>query len=365
MRTTHQVFFGPAQRMEAVKDGRIQLVVTSPPYPMVDMWDDIFTDQSSGVGAALSAEKGMEAFELMHRELDKVWQELYRVTASGGFVCINIGDAVRSIGSDFCLYPNHSRILNFCLQLGFTPLPHILWRKQTNAPNKFMGSGMLPAGAYVTLEHEYILILRKGSKREFKSADETLRRQQSAFFWEERNIWFSDLWDFKGTRQNLGGSGSRSRSGAFPFELAYRLVNMYSLKGDTVLDPFLGTGTTSLAALASARNSIGIEIDQTLKQTIEGQFSPAMVNAVNDVIRRRIVNHQAFIAQRKAEKGNDAVKHHNAAYGFDVMTGQERELVLNFVDSINELKDGRFEATYHEDARFDVFSSDSLFATVG
>lgn len=351
--------------MEGISDDSVQLVVTSPPYPMVDMWDGIFAAQNSGVGVALAADKGMEAFELMHRELDKVWEELHRVTAEGGFVCINIGDAVRSIGQEFCLYPNHSRILSCCLKLGFTPLPHIIWRKQTNAPNKFMGSGMLPAGAYVTLEHEYILILRKGGKREFKSAADTLRRQQSAFFWEERNIWFSDLWDFKGTRQHLNGGSSRDRSGAFPFELAYRLVNMYSVKGDTVLDPFLGTGTTSVAALASGRNSIGIEIDATLAQTIRGQFSLATVKSVNDIIRRRIVNHQEFVAQRKVEKGDEAVKHQSSPYGFDVMTGQERELVLNYLENITELADGRFEATYHEEARLDVFSSDSLFATVG
>ena len=79
-------------------------------------------------------------------------------------------------------------------RLGFQSIPLILWRKQTNAPNKFMGSGMLPAGAYVTLEHEYILVLRKGSKREFKKAEEKRNRHESAIFWEERNIWYSDIW---------------------------------------------------------------------------------------------------------------------------------------------------------------------------
>ncbi len=157
------------------------LTVTSPPYPMVVMWDGIFASQNAEVGDALAKEDGMKAFELMHRELDRVWQELWRVTAEGGFVCINIGDAVRTIGGHFSLYPNHGRILSHFLSLGFSALPLVLWRKQTNAPNKFMGSGMLPAGAYVTLEHEYILILRKGGKRAFGPAD-AQRRQQSAFF---------------------------------------------------------------------------------------------------------------------------------------------------------------------------------------
>ncbi len=82
-----------------------------------------------------------------------------------------------------------------------------------------MGSGMLPAGAYVTLEHEYVLIFRKGGKRTFPSQNQAERRRRSAFFWEERNRWFSDVWDFKGERQRLNGSDIDRRSAAFPFEL--------------------------------------------------------------------------------------------------------------------------------------------------
>lgn len=105
---------------------------------------------------------------------------------------------------DFQLYSNHSRILHRFLDLGFAALPDILWHKQTNAPNKFMGSGMLPVGAYVTYEHEYILILRKGRRRDFTSEQEKTRRRESAFLGEERNLWFSDVWlDIKGAAQAL------------------------------------------------------------------------------------------------------------------------------------------------------------------
>jgi DNA modification methylase len=90
----------------------------------------------------------------MHKELDKVWKNIAGAVKEGGIVCINIGDAVRSINREFKLYSNHSRIISAFLNLGFNALPDILWRKQTNSPNKFMGSGMLPPGAYVTLEHE-------------------------------------------------------------------------------------------------------------------------------------------------------------------------------------------------------------------
>jgi DNA modification methylase len=120
-------------------------------------------------------------------------------------------------------------------KLGFSALPAILWRKQTNAPNKFMGSGMMPPGAYVTLEHEYILILRKGNKREFTSIKEKQNRRESAFFQEERNFWFSDVWmDLKGTTQNLFDNKATERSAAYPFELPYRLISMFSVKSDTV-----------------------------------------------------------------------------------------------------------------------------------
>ena len=98
---------------------------------------------------------------------------------------------------------------------------------------------MLPAGAYITLEHEYILVFRNGGKREFNTDDKKNIRSQSAFFWEERNRWFSDSWDLKGVKQSTDSENVRQRSAAFTFELPYRLINMYSVKGDTILILFL------------------------------------------------------------------------------------------------------------------------------
>jgi len=247
MNTTHTLHIGDARTMSALGDASVHLIVTSPPYPMIAMWDDAFRALVPGVGALLDADRGFDAFEAMHTALDAVWAECSRVLVPGGFLCINIGDATRTIGGAFCLYPNQARIVAAGLRLGMTPLPDILWRKPTNAPNKFMGSGMLPAGAYVTYEHEYVLVFRKGGKREFSTAEKA-KRAASAFFWEERNVWFSDLWtDLRGTTQRLAKDGPRERSAAFPFELPYRLVNMYAMQGDVVLDPFAGTGTTMAA----------------------------------------------------------------------------------------------------------------------
>ena len=278
------------------------------------------------------------------QSLDQVWQELYRILINGGIACINIGDATRTVGENFMLYANHARILNALVKIGFSALPLILWRKPTNAPNKFMGSGMLPGGAYVTLEHEYILIVRKGSKREFQSAQEKQIRRESAFFWEERNNWFSDVWfGLVGTRQKLKKDATRLRSGAFPFELAYRLVSMYSAKGDTVVDPFLGTGTTMWSAMASGRNCIGFEIETGFREIISANKDTVMASS-NNRIHQRIDDHLAYLESRSDDKGK--FKHINRHYQFPVMTRQEVELFINPLASIKEINKNTTEVAY-------------------
>jgi len=329
---------------------------------MIEMWDEAFAQLNPNITEELNQSSGNGAFELMHQELDKVWQELYRVLSPGGIACINIGDATRTLQGEFKLYPNHARILNGCLNIGFNNLPNILWRKQTNAPNKFMGSGMLSPGAYVTLEHEHILVLRKGNKRLFKTESEKRNRQQSAFFWEERNAWFSDLWDFKGARQYLLNGTSRDRSGAFPFELAYRLINMFSVKHDTVLDPFVGTGTTTFAAIGTGRNSLGLELDEQFADFI---FSSAanLEEKLNDRIRKRIQHHLAFVKQRKQDKGPNAFKHLNRHYEFPVMTSQEKEAIFNYIDSIDtHSANHQITSNYIDEPVLDKYAKDTLFA---
>ncbi|MBC7892371.1 MAG: site-specific DNA-methyltransferase [Sphingobacteriaceae bacterium] len=329
MTTTHRIFFEPAQRTAALADASVHLVVTSPPYPMIEMWDESLANQNSLIRAALERFDGPAAFEAMHAELDRVWEEVCRVTALGGLVCINIGDGTRTLGGTFQLFPNHARILSFFQKKGFSCLPAVLWRKPTNTPNKFMGSGMLPAGAYVTLEHEYILIFRNGGKRVFTTEAEKQCRQESAFFWEERNAWFSDLWDVRGTRQGLADGSTRDRSGAFPFEIPYRLINMYSVKGDTVLDPFLGTGTTALAALVAGRNSVGYEREASLSEAIFNTLD-AKPEVLNQVVTDRLERHWAFLEKRTAA-GAAPCKHFNPQHQFPVMTSQEKSLRLDFV----------------------------------
>ena len=331
MTTGHKLIFTDSRYLEKIKSDSVDLVVTSPPYPMIQMWDNIFSNLSTDIKTSLQQENGNAAFEAMHKELDKVWLELYRVLKPGSFVCINIGDATRTMAGRFQLYPNHARIISTFRQIGFDTLPVILWRKQTNAPNKFMGSGMLPSGAYVTLEHEYILIFRKGEKKSFKSIAEKEARMNSSFFWEERNKWFSDIWDFKGTTQILNHRELRSRSAAFPLELPYRLINMYSLYEDTVLDPFIGTGTTALAAIACGRNSIGVEIVKDFSSLIIEQEKAFMTTA-NELLSTRITAHNSFVTSRILSKGK--LKYINSNHNFPVMTKQETGIKLNKITDI-------------------------------
>jgi DNA modification methylase len=202
---------------------------------------------------------------------------------------------------------------------------------------------MLPVGAYVTLEHEHILVLRKGDKREFKRPEQRENRQKSAFFWEERNIWFSDKWrDIKGTHQKLENSLTRERSGAYPSELTYRLINMFSVQGDVVLDPFLGTGTTTIGAIASARNSIGVEIDNTFNEMIEAKINSAP--QLNDFIEQRVKNHKEFIEARIKEKGE--TKYINSFYNFPVVTNQETNLQIPKIKSVSKKEENIFEAEH-------------------
>lgn len=334
MTSIHKIQYKAAQDLSILDDQSVDLVVTSPPYPMIEMWDETMIQQNDLIATAFKNKDYALAYECMHKELDKVWSECHRVLKEGGIACINIGDATRTLDKNFALYPNHARIIQGFLQLGCQNLPNIIWRKQTNAPNKFMGSGMLPPGAYVTLEHEFILIFRKGRKREFK-APEKLNRQQSSYFWEERNVWFSDLWEVKGTTQKLSDQKTRARSAAYPFEIPYRLINMFSAQGDTVLDPFVGTGTTLLAAMASNRHSIGFEIDENFATLIAQTLLDKEI-FLNNIIKKRLSNHTTFVKERIEKKGKDAFKHESVVYGFPVITKQEVNIQFPILKKIQQ-----------------------------
>ncbi len=342
--TNHKIYIQSSDRMNHLSDESIDLIVTSPPYPMIEMWDDAFKVNDKSIEQNWSNSEYYTCFESMHQQLDTVWKESYRVMKPGGIVCINIGDSTRSLEGNFFLFPNHARIMQAFVNLGFTVLPHIYWRKSTTSPNKFMGSGMMPPGAYVTMEHEHILIFRKGAKRIFETEEEKLNRRQSAYFWEDRNKWFSDVWVFHGARQKFEQE-IRNRSAAFPFQLPYQLINMYSVKGDWVLDPFLGTGTTSMAAIAAQRNSIGYERDKQFGSFVHSSISDSKA-VLNQVIEDRLEEHRAFIEQRLQKKGESSIKHQNQFHDFPVVTRQEKWIQLMAIKDIEIIQEHYYYVSY-------------------
>jgi len=345
METTHRIHVADARSMDELADGSVQLVVTSPPYPMIEMWDELFAELDPAVGEALAEDEDERAFERMHAQLEQVWREVERVLEPGGIACVNVGDATRSIGSSFQLYPNHVRVVDAFTELGFEPLPDILWRKPTNSAAKFMGSGMLPPNAYATLEHEYVLVFRKGSgSRSFEPKAE--RRYEAAYFWEERNRWFSDVWtDVQGTLQSLGEDELRDRSAAYPFEVPFRLISMFSVYGDTVLDPFWGTGTTSLAAMAAGRHSVGYELEPAFVEHFRERVDE-VEQLSREVARDRLARHRRFVENGAGEERS--LDHRSEHYGFDVTTSQERRLRLYAVDAVERRDDGEGYRALHQ-----------------
>lgn len=248
-----KVFLESSEKMP-LPDASVHLVATSPPYPLIEMWDAIFA-RWTGVPA-----DDARFYGACHEALARVWRECARVLVPGGVMAVNIGDACRSTGDGFQLFPNHVDVTLECRRAGLTPLVPILWKKPTNKPNAFLGSGFLPPNAYVTLDCEHILLFRKGAPRKLPPKD--LLRYASGMSKEERDQWFTQVWDFRGASQVR--SDLARRSGAFPDEVPYRLVRMFSLLGETVLDPFAGTGTTLRVAAQEGRRAVGFETETAL-----------------------------------------------------------------------------------------------------
>ncbi len=245
--THHALFLRDSRHMEVLPDESIHLIVTSPPYWTLKE----YPDRPGQLGR-------IEDYEQFLDELDEVWRHCLRVLVPGGRLIIVVGDVClprRRFGRHVVV-PLHASIQERCRKLGFDNLAPIIWYKIANARpevengSRFLGKPYEP-NAIIKNDIEYILMQRKpGGYRKPSPAARLL----SLIPEKAHRRWFQQIWQ-------LTGASTRKHPAPFPRELAERLVRMFSFVGDTVLDPFMGTGTTSVAAARWGRHSIGFEID--------------------------------------------------------------------------------------------------------
>jgi DNA modification methylase len=226
----------------------VHLVITSPPY--WNLKDYGFEGQ---IGY------GQQYWEYLV-DILKVFEKVYNAMVEGGILCINAGSVFKKSerGEGFARQPIpgdiESKLWDRGAGPGWSPLPKILWKKITSSRNApFLGSGLFPVNAYVTNDVEDILVFRKGGLRKF-GEEENLRRKRSSFTVEERNKWFTQIWD------DVPGIGKRGeQQAAWPREIPYRLIRMFSIEGDKVFDPFCGSGIGPKVAAELGRAGIGID----------------------------------------------------------------------------------------------------------
>jgi len=246
-RTYQRLMNGDARDLSFIDDESIHLVITSPPY-----WNlKRYNENPSQLGH-------IENYEAFLVEIEKVWRDVFRVLVPGGRLICVVGDVCvsrRKFGRHL-VFPLHSDICVLCRKIGFDNLNPIIWHKIANASfevsngTKFLGKPYEP-NAIIKNDMEFILMQRKpGGYRNPTEEQRKLSKIEKKDF----DAWFQQIW-------NITGASTRNHPAPFPLELATRLVRMFSFHGDTVLDPFCGTGTTMVAALRYGRNSIGIDID--------------------------------------------------------------------------------------------------------
>ncbi len=293
-KTTHTIINGDSRQMNELKDKSVHLIVTSPPYWQLK---DYGTDNQIGFH---------DDYETYINHLNLTWKECFRVLHDGCRLCINIGDQfARSIYyGRYKIIPIHTEIIKFCEIIGFDFMGSIIWQKattmNTSGGASIMGSFPHPRNGIVKLDFEYILLFKKPGT----APKPTLaQKENSAMTNEEWNTYFNGHWYFSGAKQD-------KHLAMFPEELPNRLIKMFSFPNETVLDPFLGSGTTSLVAKKLNRNSVGYEINP--------KFIP--------IIKERIGGNDAF-----SEVEVKVIKQKEIEDSFDEKI---EELPYQFVDTL-------------------------------
>jgi site-specific DNA-methyltransferase (adenine-specific) len=280
-RTTHAMHLGDARDLSWIPDESVHLVVTSPPYWTLKEYEP--NKQQMG---------HIDDYEAFLAELDKVWRECSRVLVPGGRICCVVGDVCiprRKLGRHLVV-PLHADIQVRSRSIGLDCLTPIIWHKIANGVTEAEGNGAgfygkpYQPGAVVKNDIEYILFLRKGGAYRSPTAQQ---KALSMLTKEEMQGWFQSFWsDLKGESTRKG------HPAPYPVELAERLIRMFSFAGDVVLDPFAGTGSTSLAAIDAGRNSIGNEIEPSYLSIAKERIKASVrikrkVGAVNPIYRSR------------------------------------------------------------------------------
>lgn len=255
--TNHKIYFGDSRDANKIPDKSVQLIITSPPYWQLK---DYGTLNQIGFN---------DSYEEYINNLNLVWMECDRVLSDGCRLCINIGDQfARSVYyGRYKVVPIRTEIIRFCETLKMDYMGAIIWQKtttmNTSGGGAVMGSFPYPRNGILKIDYEFILIFKKSGKSPKPSLEQ---KQNSIMTKEEWNEYFSSHWNFGGARQS-------EHIAMFPEELPKRLIKMFSFTGETIFDPFLGSGTTSLAAKNLGRNSIGYEINREFESIIKEKLN--------------------------------------------------------------------------------------------
>lgn len=266
--TKHNVYFGDCRTMKGVDDQSVQLVVTSPPYWSIK---DYGNNDQIGYG---------ETVDEYQNSLGLVINECHRALSPGCRMAVNIGDQYlrASEHGKYSVLPIPIYIIQRSMDAGFDYMGSIIWTKITSTNTtggcSWMGATYYPGDGHVTYEHEYICLFRKSGKRVTPKDPDI--REGSKLTKEERSHWFRGLWnDVRPVRQT-------EHVAMFPTDIPNRLIRMYTYIGETVLDPFMGSGTTALAAYESNRNSIGYELNPQMLPVMKEKVGKFIVPTSED-----------------------------------------------------------------------------------
>jgi site-specific DNA-methyltransferase (adenine-specific) len=273
MKTKHRIINGDSRQMNEINDRSVHLIITSPPYWQLK---DYGTESQIGFN---------DSYENYINNLNLVWSECFRVLHDGCRLCVNIGDQfARSVYyGRYKVIPIHSEIIKFCETIGFDFMGQIIWQKattmNTTGGGAVMGSFPHPRNGIVKLDFEYILLFKKQGTAPKPTLEQ---KNNSVMTNEEWNTYFNGHWYFNGAKQD-------KHLAMFPEELPHRLIKMFSFPDETILDPFLGSGTTSLVAKKLHRNSVGYEINPEYIPIIKGKIggNNAFMRVDTEVVKQQ------------------------------------------------------------------------------